>query len=337
MKLPKPIKRGDAYRIQFMHAGQRYSATRDTARECEQWAAQKMLELKAGADAIAQGRRPAYPVARLMDQYEQQVGSKKRSYSYIRLKIANFKRDFPDLAAMSVHDVTPEILTKQFKEVRLRQVQPATFLREVSLYSAIFTYAIKELFLIKDNPFFDMSKPEQPAHRDRRVSDQEIDAILAAAQYERGQPCKTNDHWVAWCFLFAIETTMRQGEIMGIRRIDLHDDYVALPRTKNGSKRDVPLTAAARDMLTWVASDDDYLVPIRSRNTFLTAWERVLKRSGVTGMTFHDSRHEGITRMVHRHKLPVEVLAKITGHKRIDILVNTYYNPTAIEIARMLS
>ena len=41
---------------------------------------------------------------------------------------------------------------------------------------------------------------------------------------------------------------------------------------------------------------------------------------------FHDTRHEAITRMVGVRKLPVEILAKITGHKKIDVLVNTYYN-----------
>ncbi|MBW3030931.1 site-specific integrase, partial [Acinetobacter baumannii] len=51
----------------------------------------------------------------------------------------------------------------------------------------------------------------------------------------------------------------------------------------------------------------------------------------------HDTRHEAITRFVHDYRLPVEILAKITGHKTISVLVNTYYNPTASEIAKMLS
>lgn len=53
--------------------------------------------------------------------------------------------------------------------------------------------------------------------------------------------------------------------------------------------------------------------------------------------TFHDTRHEAITRMVNNQKLPVEILAKVTGHKTINVLVNTYYNPTASEIAKMLN
>ncbi|WP_317033364.1 hypothetical protein [Acinetobacter sp. SAAs474] len=46
MKILKPRKRGEAYYIEIMINGKRSSATRDTAKECEQWAAQKLLEAK---------------------------------------------------------------------------------------------------------------------------------------------------------------------------------------------------------------------------------------------------------------------------------------------------
>lgn len=36
MKIPKPRKRGHAFRIELMFNGQRISATRDTEKECEQ-------------------------------------------------------------------------------------------------------------------------------------------------------------------------------------------------------------------------------------------------------------------------------------------------------------
>ena len=47
MKMPKAVKRGESYRIKIMIAGKTYSVTKDTVKECEQWAAQKMLEAKA--------------------------------------------------------------------------------------------------------------------------------------------------------------------------------------------------------------------------------------------------------------------------------------------------
>ena len=56
----------------------------------------------------------------------------------------------------------------------------------------------------------------------------------------------------------------------------------------------------------------------------------------INDLTFHDTRHEAISRMVKNAKLTVEVLAKITGHKTISILINTYYNPDIEELANHL-
>jgi len=56
------------------------------------------------------------------------------------------------------------------------------------------------------------------------------------------------------------------------------------------------------------------------------------KAIGLNDLHFHDTRHEAITRMVRVRKLKVETLAKITGHKKIDVLVNTYYNPNAEDL-----
>lgn len=49
----------------------------------------------------------------------------------------------------------------------------------------------------------------------------------------------------------ALETAMRQGELLAMRWefVNLKGRIVHLPQTKNGSKRDIPLTMLARDIL----------------------------------------------------------------------------------------
>ncbi|MFW1784321.1 integrase [Acinetobacter nosocomialis] len=44
--MQKPVKRGDTWRITVRYLGKRYTTTRDTASECEQWATKKLLELQ---------------------------------------------------------------------------------------------------------------------------------------------------------------------------------------------------------------------------------------------------------------------------------------------------
>lgn len=72
--MPKPIKRGESYRIKIMIAGKTYSATRDTVKECEQWAAQKLLEAKANKLAEDQGIKQHYPFKTLFHKYYDEHG-----------------------------------------------------------------------------------------------------------------------------------------------------------------------------------------------------------------------------------------------------------------------
>lgn len=69
MKIPKPIQRGSTFRITVTFDKKRYSATRDTAKECEQWAALKLLELKTGR--VNEGQDTKIPLAfnKLCERY----------------------------------------------------------------------------------------------------------------------------------------------------------------------------------------------------------------------------------------------------------------------------
>lgn len=336
MKLPKPRKRGDSYRIELMFNGKRISATRDTAKECEHWAMQKMYELKAEQKGESSQQKPYYPLSALLNKYYADVGQHKKTSRSIRISIKHFIENFANIAEMSIHDITPQILT-EWRNERLKQVSTGTLLRDVSLFSAIFTFAQKELFLIESNPFFLMSKPPQPKPRNRRISEAEIDLILRAHDYERGQIPTETQHFIAWAFLFAIETTMRQGEILAIERNHIFDDYIHLPETKNGDARDVPLLQSAKDLLKLIPDNGSKkLINIES-GTFQNMFGNRIRKLKLPDLHFHDTRHEGITRLVKMRKVPIEILMKITGHKTPKILLNTYYNPTASEISKMLN
>lgn len=334
MKLPKARKRGESYRIELMFEGKRISATRDTEKECEQWAMLKLLELKTkGNDTNV---KQHYPLSMLMRKYYDAIGRHKKTSRGINISINLFIRNFPHISEMSVHDITPQVLTG-WRNARLKQVSVGTVLRDISFLSAVFTYAQKELFLIEVNPFSMVVKPSHPKPRNRRISEAEIDLVLKGHDYERGQVPTKQEHFVAWVFLFAIETTMRQGEILSITRSNIFEDYIHLPDTKNGDSRDVPLLESAKELLKLIApTDSDKLIDMKS-STFQNTFGSRLRRLGIEDLHFHDTRHEGITRLVKLRKVPIEILMKITGHKTAGILINTYYNPTASEISKMLN
>lgn len=87
--------------------------------------------------------------------------------------------------------------------------------------------------------------PKTPPSRKRRIPDEEIEAMLAALGYKRGDAPVTQSQHVAVAFLLSIETAMRAGEILGMTWADVRGKSVRLPRTKNGDARDVPLSPAS--------------------------------------------------------------------------------------------
>lgn len=76
----------------------------------------------------------------------------------------------------------------------------------------------------------------------------------------------------------------------------------------------MPLTKKALVLLDLIDHDGDKLIP-QNENAFRLMWERRKAKVGLSDIHFHDTRHEAITRFVNNQKLPVEVLAKVTGHK----------------------
>lgn len=329
MKLPKPRKRGNSYRIEIMLDGKRYSATRDTAKECTIWASQKLLEHKAGL-LQANSKSHALPFAELLTLYHNKVGKHKPSAHTEIVFIKAFTRDFATLAQMPISDITAKDLT-DWRNKRLESVSAGTVRREIAYFSSVMSYAVRELFAMSENPFNHLVKPSMPKARNRRITDSDIQAVLMAGNYQQGQTPTQTQQYVAWAFLFAIHTAMRRGEILGIKKTDVKDSYVHLPKTKNGEARNVPLTPFAKEMIIWINHVHDKLIPF-DENAFKKSWQRVQKKANLEDLNFHDTRHEAISRFVKDLGLPVETLAKVTGHKDIKTLVNTYYNPTIDEL-----
>ena len=333
MKIPTPRKRGETYTITVSYESKRYYCTRDTAKECEQWAALKLLELKTQTRIENGEVKPKFSFRDLNNKYYESVGQWKESKSsraWIKGQHNNFESKFGALAQKSIYDITPKDLTN-WRNKRLQQVGENTVLKEISHYSAMFTYAQKELFILNENAWMQITKPKKPKARSRRIHISEIELILKALSYEMGQVPVLPQHYVAWGFLFAIETAMRRGEILSMERKDVFDGYVHLPKTKNGDPRIVPLSEEAKELLKLIKHEGRRIIP-QSENAFRLMWEKRKTAVGLNNLHFHDTRHEAITRMVRVRKLPVEVLAKITGHKKIDVLVNTYYNPNADDL-----
>lgn len=215
-----------------------------------------------------------------------------------------------------------------------RPIQNASKNREIAILRTVFKIARKEWNWLEEDPLKELESLRKPAPRNRRISDHEISLIIENLGYKDKTP-KTQMQTTALIFLFALETAMRQGEIASLdwRQVNLAQKYLTLLETKNGDKRDVPLSSRAIELLELMKPQRAGSVFNISADVVSTTFRRAVKRCFIQDLTFHDARHEACTRLAR--KLEVLDLARMIGHRDLNSLM-IYYNPTATEIANRL-
>jgi integrase len=138
-------------------------------------------------------------------------------------------------------------------------------------------------------------------------------------------------------FIFAIETASRRSEMVRLQwsDVDLKRRTALLRDTKNGQNREIGLSTRAVEALIAIPrSKDGRVFPI-STNAVRQAWDRVVARCGISGLKFHDLRHEGASRLCERLNGDVIALSAMTGHKSLQML-KRYTHPRAEDLARRL-
>src|SRR5471032_2774185 len=122
---------------------------------------------------------------------------------------------------------------------------------ELALLSNLFTVAIQEWGLgLTHNPVTTIRKPSPGKGRDCRLTLDEEKRLLEAVEAH-------SNPMLAWVVTLAIETGMRQSEILYLRvpHVDLRSRIARLADTKNNTARTVPLSTTATVALTSAISN----------------------------------------------------------------------------------
>lgn len=323
-------QRNGKYRAQVRLRGISKSATFERYADAKAWAARTETLILDGIQGNAD--RNTY-FADILQRYLDSVTPTRRGEKFESLRIRAFLRD--PLAEIRLDELRPQHFA-DWRDRRLQQVSAGSVLREIGILSAVCTQAVKEWGLLRENPLSKISKPKEPKARTRRPSESEIKAICAALLYSPDSKPELAYQRTAAAFLFAVETAMRAGEICGLKwqDIDFTRRLAHLEETKNGHSRDVPLSRRALSILEQLRGTDDVRVFALDVGTLDVLFRRARDNCGITDLHFHDSRREALTRMAK--KVPVETLAKISGHRDLRILLNVYYNPDMAEVADLL-
>ena len=185
--------------------------------------------------------------------------------------------------------------------------------REWNLLSHVCTYAVREWGWLRVNPFKGLSRPAGGKPRDRIASETELDLLLERASPQMGR-----------VITFAVETGMRAGEIASHPEVKGRVAY--LLDSKNGTSREVPLSAAALE--AWGEG-----ITLKA-SSISALFAQLCREAKVEGLTFHDLRRTAIVRLAA--KLSPMELAKMVGHKDLRMTLNTYYRADMEEVAKKL-
>lgn len=325
-------KRGESWRAEITKKGIRKSATFATKTEATRWA----QSLESQIDAGEYSPVPKMTFAELIDKYVREVTINKggaREESLRLNRIAKTPLGTVELENLSKRDF------EQWQNQRLTEVSVLSVLRERVSLSAVMTQAIKWEFL-KSNPLSLVDKPKEPPARTRRYSQDEIERLVFVSGFDFDKVPDTAISRVGASLLFAIETAMRAGEICNMQWEDVNFDKstVFLPKTKNGFARTVPLSSTAIKILRHleqVKADGESVFQIKSAShDAIFRKMKVLAGLDEADLHFHDSRREALSRLAK--KVDVMTLAKISGHRDIKILLNTYYAPSMEDVAGLL-
>lgn len=287
----------------------------DTKAEAEKWA----RDLEAQVDRF--GAAPdtkileSTTLGELLERYQREVSPTKRGSVQEIQRIDVLRRH--DLAYRTMIGLGQQDITS-FRDERLRSVAPSTAVRELAILSHVIEVAIRDWGLpLSRNVVKLVRRPVIRNERSRRLTGDEEQRLLDGCDAGQIPFLKT-------IVILAIETGMRRGEILGLKWSDISENrrVITLTMTKNGSGREVPLSQRAFQALSeWRGHGDVDQSPIfpMKAGTLEQAWRRLLARSNVKALRFHDLRHEGVSRLFERGLNMIEV-SSISGHKELRML-----------------
>lgn len=321
-------KTAKGYRVQLKILGVRDSATLPTRREAVDWANRREIEIR---DTATKPKSQLHTLREALRKYADEVSPHKRGERWEQVRLAAFESYLLPLNKV-VGDVTAQDIAL-FRDSRLKKIGPASVLRELTILSAVFESARREWGWVEGNPCKDIRKPQAAKHRERTINWHEIKRLLREMGYARHKRVASTSHAVAVCFLMALRTGMRAGELCALTWGRVYDDHCHLETTKSGKPRDVPLSSRAKRLLNQIRGWDDVFVFGLKTASLDALFRKYRSRAELSGFTWHDSRHTAATMLAK--KIDVLDLCKMFGWSDPKMAM-IYYNPHASRIAAML-
>lgn len=259
-----------------------------------------------------------------LDRYAREILPNKKSVGPELARMAHLKAG---LGSMTLAAITSSTIA-QYRDKRLKEVGPQSVSHEINLLSRVYRAAIMEwgIAIAGGVPTANVRKPRLPQGRDRRLRPGEEQALIDCLPPSMRSIVR-----------FALETAMRRGEIAAMRweHVDLKTRVLAVPETKTGVPRRVPLSTVAVSILEALPRRIDGRVwAVAGTESIGQMFIKGRRKAGIDDLRFHDLRHEATSRFFEKGLNPMQVAA-ITGHKTLQML-KRYTHLRAEDLAKLL-
>jgi len=207
------------------------------------------------------------------------------------------------LAAIRRIDVQ-RYVTKRTLKVSAHSVQ-----KELNILKHLLRLAV-EWEIVPVNHAQGVKSPQVSAGRVRYLQPNELKLLVEASP-----------EWLQQIVVLAVSTGMRRSEVLGLRwlDVDLLNNRVMLPQTKNGEGRIVYLNQSAQSVFQLFqfnaeTKPTDRVLDEVTPDQVSVNFRRLCKRIGILDFRFHDLRHTAASWM-RMQGADIHTVAQLLGHK----------------------
>lgn len=259
----------------------------------------------------------------LIDRYIEEI-SVERPFGKNKTAVLNvWKRDYGET---TIAEITDDMLTKYIRDRRKGGAGGVTISVDLTYLTGVFKTA-RELWKLPVS--LDPIKTARANMGHLKISTKSVERDRRPTLVEIQQLCDYFDTHSALpmrdIINFAIGSSMRLGEIVGLRWCDLNEQDRTIvirdrkhPTQKVGNDQEVPLLGetfriAMRQPKPDPVADKSRIFPV-SGDTISSIFPRACTALDIVDLHFHDFRHEGVSRLFEQG-YRIEQVSLISGHR----------------------
>lgn len=277
--------------------------------------------------------------------------------SYDRLEKTVRNQVIPFIGSIQIQQLTAEDVQKLLSDLRHSGKSYSTVKKTYDCLNAVLAYAVENED-IRKNPMTLVKMPDRSLFSGKEIryfTDREAAAITEEARrlFRNGKPV----HRYGYAYILMLNTGLRMGELLGLRREDYSEEKKLLHVRRNvqsvrnrstsgeplpgrhlvetstktySGNRLIPLNENSTDALQHLLENNESNHIVRTSNDGIVPPERLersfyalLNRIGIEQTGTHSLRHT-FASMLFEDGVDVKTVSTLLGHSSVQITLNTY-------------